>query len=348
MAVRLGAAAGVLLILTALSASSVSATSGERAALLASFRRPAAIPFPAGNPYSRAKASLGRALFFDPILSGPRTRSCATCHIPALSWADGRPRAAALEQGDMQLRTPTLLDIAWVDRLGWDGKFRSLEGVTFKPIVAPANMNLPEAEAIARLAASPDYVEAFAEAFPDAGGVVTRAHVEQAIATFERLLVAEPAPFDRWAAGDRNAIPPAAKRGFELFTGKANCAACHSEPAFTDGSFHDIGSAKDDDIGRGRYFPGSQALLYAFKTPTLRDAARRTSFMHDGSLPTLAAVIDLYDRGGIDRPSRSRDMRPLNLSASEKADLVAFLETLSSPTDTHRALGALPHEPYRP
>ena len=125
------------------------------------------------------------------------------------------------------------------------------------------------------------------------------------MATFERTIVSGEAPFDRWIKGDEKAINAAAKRGFDLFVGKAHCASCHSGWAFTDSSFHDIGTATGDDIGRGKLFPTSIKLQYAFKTPTLRDVARRAPYMHDGSDATLEAVIDLYDRGGIDRPSRS-------------------------------------------
>ncbi|MBE7199340.1 MAG: c-type cytochrome, partial [Parafilimonas terrae] len=137
-------------------------------------------------------------------------------------------------------------------------------------------------------------------------------------------------PFDRWIAGREDAISAAAKRGFDLFNGKAGCAACHSGWSFTDNSFHDIGVGKGTDIGRGRLKPTSAALTYAFKTPTLREVGRRGPYMHDGSVPTLQAVIDLYDRGGIDRPSRSRSIKPLHLSATERADLLAFLDTLST------------------
>jgi cytochrome c peroxidase len=136
-------------------------------------------------------------------------------------------------------------------------------------------------------------------------------------------------PVNEIASRDRTAINKSAERGFDLFNGKANCAACHNGWAFTDSSFHDIGSAQNDDVGRGKRFPNSVTLRYAFKTPTLRDVARRGPYMHDGSVPTLAAVIDLYDRGGIDRPSRSAEIHPLSLSTVEKADLIAFLETLT-------------------
>jgi len=149
------------------------------------------------------------------------------------------------------------------------------------------------------------------------------------LATFERTIVSGDAPFDRWIHGDEAAISAAAKRGFALFNGKANCAVCHSGWTFTDAAFHDIGVAKDDDLGRGRLFPSSVKLQHAFKTPTLRDVARRAPYMHDGSVASLAGVIELYDRGGIDRPSRDNDIRPLNLQSREKADLIAFLNTLS-------------------
>jgi cytochrome c peroxidase len=141
--------------------------------------------------------------------------------------------------------------------------------------------------------------------------------------------VSNEAPFDRWIGGDPKAISESAKRGFVLFNTKANCAACHSGWAFTDSSFHDVGVAKGDNIGRGKLFPTSVKLKYAFKTPTLRDVARRGPYMHDGSVATLDDVIALYDRGGIDRPSRDSEIHPLNLSGAEKADLIAFLQTLN-------------------
>jgi cytochrome c peroxidase len=298
------------------------------ATLKRQYLRPAAIPYPKENPFGRAKEELGRALFFDPILSGARVRSCATCHNPELSWGDGEPRAIGENQARLPLRSPTLLNIAWVPKLGWDGHFHDLESVAMGPITGQTNMNLPEGELIDRLSRLPGYLAAFDAAFGTGG--VTRDKIEQALATFERTIVSADAPFDRWIRGDEAAISAAAKRGFALFNGKANCAVCHSGWAFTDAAFHDIGVAKDDDLGRGRLFPTSLKLQHAFKTPTLRDVARRSPYMHDGSVATLADVIELYDRGGIDRPSRDNDIRPLNLQSREKADLIAFLNTLSA------------------
>jgi cytochrome c peroxidase len=201
-------------------------------------------------------------------------------------------------------------------------------------------MNRSEAELIRDLGAIPGYRDLFVAAFPE-DGVINRKTMEQAIATYERTIISGKAPFDRWVDGDESAISAAAKRGFALFTGKAQCVACHSGWNLTDDAFHDIGIGGDADIGRGRLFRNSVALQHAFKTPTLRDVAHRAPYMHDGSLPTLMAVIDSYDRGGIDRPSRDPSIRPLGLSAAEKAELVAFLETLTA-EDTPTVVPRLP------
>ncbi len=288
---------------------------------------PTEIPYPKEDPYSAAKFELGRTLFFDPILSGSITRSCASCHNPSLSWADGQPRAVGLTHERLPTRCPTLLSVAWVPKLGWSGQFPDLESVAITPITSPKMMNLPENLMIERLSANSRYVAAFKNAFH--GAVIDRRQIEQALATYERSILPTSAPFDRWIDGDQAAIDKSAQRGFELFNGKANCAACHSGWAFTDSSFHDIGSAQNDDIGRGKLFPNSVTLRYAFKTPTLRNVARRGPYMHDGSVPTLSAVIDLYDKGGIDRPSRATEIYPLGLSGVEKTDLIAFLKTLT-------------------
>ena len=310
----------------------VAADAPGRGASRESYRRPAGIPYPDDNPYSAAKVELGRKLFFDPILSGARSRSCGTCHNPSRAWGDGLPRAIGEGQATLALRSPTLLAIAWIPRLGWDGKFRDLESVAFGPITSPTNMNSSEATVLERLHAVPDYISAFAAAFGSAD--ITRRNVELALATFERSIVGEQTPFDRWVEGDETAIGQSAKRGFDIFNGKARCSGCHNGFVFSDGSFHDIGTAKGADIGRGRLFPSSVKLRYAFKTPTLRDAERRAPYMHDGSIQTLEEVIDLYDRGGVERPSRSVLIQPLGLTEAEKTDLVAFINTLTSAPQT--------------
>jgi cytochrome c peroxidase len=294
------------------------------------FKRPAEIPFPDSNPFSEEKSKLGRMLFFDPILSGSKTISCASCHNPGLSWGDGKPRAAG--EKPLTLRSPTLLNIAWVPKLGWDGHFRDLESVAFGPITNTGNMNLPEAALVERLSVIPGYVDAFNNAF--GSGPINRRKIELALATFERTIVSGEALFDHWIKGDQTAIDASAKRGFALFVGKARCESCHSGWNFTDSSFHDIGTARSGDIGRGNLFPTSVKLRHAFKTPTLRDVARRAPYMHDGSVKTLDAVVEVYNRGGIERPSRSELIAPLGLSKAEKADLIAFLRTLDGVSES--------------
>lgn len=303
------------------------AGAGDLESLKHDYVRPAEIPFPADNPYTPQKAELGRVMFFDPMFSASKTISCATCHLPGMAWTDAQPHARGEGKSAMSLRTPTLVNVAWLDKLGWDGKFPDIESVAFTPITGKLNMNLAEPTLVERLSAAPAYASLFDRAFGDA--TVTRKRVELALATFERTIVSSNSPFDHWLAGDEAAISDAAKHGFELFNGKAKCAECHSGWAFTDGSFHDIGTASDNDIGRGRYFPTSTKLRYAFKTPSLRDVALRPPYMHTGAIATLAQVIDFYNDGGIDRPSRSEVIRPLALANVEKAELLAFLRTLT-------------------
>lgn len=325
--VWVAAFAGAFAVCAFLPRAAATDTPTSLATRLADFRRPADIPVPADNPLTPKKVALGKLLFFDPLMSGSGTISCATCHNPGLSWGDGLPRAVGEARAPLPWRSPTVLGMAWADAFGWDGKFPDLESVAFTPITGVANMGRSEAELLRDIAAIPGYRRAFDDAMPGAG--VTRRSIELALGAYQRTLVPSESPFDRWVAGDDNAVSVAAKQGFDLFTGRAGCAQCHSGWRFTDDSFHDIGTASGDHLGRGRLFPTSPALRYAFKTPTLRNVAHRAPYMHDGSIKTLPDVIALYDRGGIERPERDRLIRPLALGIEEKARLIAFLETLT-------------------
>lgn len=302
------------------------------------YQRPTAIP---GASKNGALIALGRQLFFDPRLSASRTTSCATCHNPALSFADGLPRALGDSGKTLQRRTPSLLDVAWGLTFMWDGRFETLEAQALSPLLAADEMNVSEAELRARLDALPEYRAAFAKLFPGQGP--TLATVSQALAAFERTLVSGTAPFDRWVKGDAKALSDSAKLGFVLFNTKAQCANCHSGWRFTDEGFHDIGVADAADLGRGGVAPYQKltVMQHAFKTPSLRDTARRGPWMHDGSARTLAAVVQLYDAGGdVRRPSLSGDIHPLGLSAEEQQALVTFMESLSAPRET--AIPVLP------
>ncbi len=137
-----------------------------------------------------------------------------------------------------------------------------------------------------------------------------------------------PAPFDRWVEGDEKAISESAKRGFVLYNNKALCFTCHGTWRFTDDKFHDIGTSTTD-LGRGREVKTDPAMQYAFKTPTLRSVALRAPYMHNASSLNLDQVMRHYEKGGIDRPSRSPLMMPLTLNNQERLDLVAFMQTLT-------------------
>jgi cytochrome c peroxidase len=292
----------------------------------AEYRRPETIPFPPTNPHTLEKAVLGKKLYFDTRLSSGNLLSCATCHNPAFGWGDAQPKAIGHGMNVLARRSPSIVNAAWSQALMWDGREATLETQALGPIAAAAEMNMPLAVLTERLAGIGEYKPLFTAAFGT--NAVTAQNVAKALATFERTVVSASAPFDSWIAGDEKAISEDAKRGFALFNTKAGCAQCHSGWNFTDDSFHDIG-LESPDLGRGKLVPDTLKLQHAFKTPGLRDIARRAPFAHDGSLPTLEAVVDHYDRGGIERPSRSDIIKPLGLTTQEKADLVAFLQTLT-------------------
>jgi cytochrome c peroxidase len=145
-----------------------------------------------------------------------------------------------------------------------------------------------------------------------------------------------PAPFDRWIEGDEGAISDSAKRGFALFNSKTTCFACHTGWRFTDDKFHDIGVSRNDR-GRGNAVKDDEAMQYAFKTPTLRSVASRPPYMHDGSSATLSDAVRHYEKEPIDRPSRAPLFVPVELSEAERADLVAFMQTLGGGNETESA-----------
>jgi cytochrome c peroxidase len=296
-------------------------------ALKALYRRPPTIPFPKDNPYTPEKAALGKQLYFDTRLSVMEAQSCASCHNPSFGWGDGLAVGVGHGMHKLGRHSPTVINAAWSDIFMWDGRLPTLEAQALGPIQSPGEMNMPLDELMKRLASIPEYKPLFENVFPQEG--MNEKTLAKAIATFERTVVSERAPFDAWIEGDEKAISEEAKRGFAVFNGKGQCSACHEGWNFTNEGFQDIG-LPSEDIGRGQYLPGVIKMQHAFKTPSLREIAQRAPYMHDGSLATLAAVVDHYDRGGVDRPSRSDLMKPLGLTAQEKSELVAFLNTLTS------------------
>lgn len=312
------------------------------ARLKARYARPAGVPFPADNPYTPAKAELGRLLFREPLLSRDGRFACATCHDPARGFADGQPRSRGVPGESLARHTPTVWNLAWAPALFWDGQAPSLEAQARGPIENPKEMAQPLALGVRRLAEA-GYAPAFAAAFP-ADPAVSEANVLAALATYERTLVSPPTRFDRWVAGEPSALTPAERNGFLLFNGKAGCAACHRGWAFTDNDFHDIG-LPGEDPGRGAAI-GLPAADHAFKTPTLRELGRTAPYAHDGRFATLDEVLDHYAGAGmVERPTLSRDLRRVALDAGERADLLAFLGTLTGDTGEPAPFAVAPPPP---
>ena len=301
-------------------------TGSDLAALKEKFRRPAAIPFPASNPYSPEKRALGERLFRDKSLSADGSIACASCHDRQKGFSDGRVTAVGVPRRPLARHTPTLWNLAWAGPVFWDGRARSLEEQVAGPIIAPDEMAQPMDQLIARLAARRDYARAFAKAFPD-DPRVTEENLKKAIATYERTLVSPPTRFDWFVAGDDAALSRQEVDGFRLFAGKAGCANCHTGWAFTDHAFYDVGLASEDR-GRGAVLRLEKAE-HAFKTPSLREAARRAPYMHDGSLATLKNVVRHYAGGITDRATLPPDLRRISLSPAEQDALVSFLKTLT-------------------
>ena len=291
------------------------------------YRRPTVIPFPPSAPYSPQMATLGKMLFFDARLSGAQNMSCASCHNPSFGFEMPVPGTVGNANFKIPRQAPTLLNIAWVPILFWDGRADSLEAQAAGPITADVEMNGKFEEIVPRLQAVPEYKTWFERLFPGVG--VSQASVVRAIATYERTIVSGWAPFDRWIEGEENAISEAAKRGFALFNGSANCSKCHTSWNFTDNKFHDVG-LETTDVGRAKFEPNNPKALYAFKTPGLRNTAHRAPFMHNGLTKSLEDVMVLYERGGIDRPSRSEKMQPVSLNSRQRQDLIEFMRTLTA------------------
>src|SRR5262245_48837949 len=293
------------------------------------FRRPATPPpTPANNPMTPDRIALGARLFTDPRLSGSGERSCASCHRPELAFTDGRRRAKAVSGAPLRRNTPSLWDLAWSKHYFWDGRAASLEAQVRGPIEAPEEMGGDWPVILARLEADAEFAQQFRAVFADEVPISSDT-VVKALAAYVRSLVSPPTRFDAWIEGDTGALSAAEVRGFRLFTGKAGCVLCHAGWRFSDDRFHDIG-LPGKDPGRGAV-PGGTPGLGAFKTPSLRELAHTAPYMHDGSLPTLAAVLGHYAGRFVRRPALAPHMnRKLRLSAQERADLIAFLRTLSS------------------
>ncbi|WP_235905523.1 cytochrome-c peroxidase [Tautonia marina] len=299
-------------------------------------------PHPPENPYSDAKAELGKMLFFDPRLSGSGQIACASCHDPDLGWADGRTTSFGHNRALLKRNAPTVQNTAFFPFLFWDGRAGSLEEQAEAVLRNPQEMHSDEA-IIARLVEIPEYQAAFADAFDSEGITLERA--AQAIATYERTLVGGRSRFDAFLKGNREALSDAAISGLDLFRREARCLNCHHGPNLSDGRFHDLGLSYYgrlfEDLGRYRVTEAPEDVG-RFRTPSLRNIASTSPYMHNG-LFELDGVLRMYDAGMATLrpredqkddplfPTKSPLLKPLGLNAQDRDDLRAFLESLTEP-----------------
>lgn len=323
-------------------------------------------PEPASNPSSEAKVELGRRLFYDGRLAADGMRACATCHQQARSFSEPLQYSWGVTGEQTTRNAPMLANVAYARMLTWvNPTVSALEEQALGPMLGqnPVEMGMAgqEEEILVRLSEVPVYRDLFARAFPETGGAITLKAVVQSIAAFERTLVSLNAPWDRaHRGGEPSAMSDAARRGEALFmSDRLKCGSCHGglhlSDAYGEGaadplaSYHNVGLYDLD--GKGAYparnpglsgFTGNPADAGRVRTPSLRNVAVTGPYMHDGSIATLEAVIDHYAAGGgtaraagpagsVGRDSPLKDPRLTGfaLSDGEKADLLAFLASLT-------------------
>jgi len=323
---------------------------------------------PADNPQTAQKVALGQRLFFDARLSADGTIACSTCHDPARAFTDGKAVSTGIGGRAGQRNAPTVLNALYNVTQFWDGRAATLEQQAALPIVNSVEMGQPSLDAaVARIAASPEYQQAFHKAF---GAAPDRLNLVRAIAAYERSQLSFDSPFDHYIAGEHDAIDAAAQRGWELFNTRARCNKCHAlsenerdTTNFTDNDYHNIGvmivrhdvvklakqarellgtgdaaaidraAIQTDLSALGRFLVTKrESHIAAFKTPNLRNLLLTAPYFHDGSHATLWDVIDHYNKGaGLNNPYLDEDIVPLALSERDIDDLVAFLASLTSP-----------------
>lgn len=317
-------------------------------------------PIPADNPQTPEKVALGEKLFFDPILSGNNAMPCSACHLPEAGWAVQDKISFGYPGTTHWRNSQTVVNSAYYGKLFWAGASKSLEGQARSAARGGVAGNGEDDMMEARLAFVPEYREAFREVFGDDWPLVRHAYM--AIAAFQRTLVQTDTPFDEYMRGDDGALSDQQKRGLEVFAGKANCIACHNGPLLSNEAYYNIGVPpydgwEDDPLAQitfrfelyakgvteekyramkddpGLYFRTKQdSDKGKFRVPSLRYTAYTFPYMHNGMIETLAEVVEFYDQGGGENEfaeNKSELIQPLGLTDEEKADLVAFLGSLS-------------------
>ncbi len=304
------------------------------------------------------KVRLGRFLFFDERLSADATVACATCHRPDNAFSEPTPHSTGIRGQQGSRKAPTFVDEAWTlaPVFFWDGRASSLQDQAKGPMANPIEMGNTHPKVVATVSGLPGYRTLFRQVYGDDRIDIDR--VADAIAAYEATRLDGNSRYDRWEAGDKTALTSLEQKGLDVFRNKGRCAECHITGAnFSDAKFHNLGigwspkAAKrshgklspDGFADRGRYqVTHEDADIGAFKTPTLRDVDKHAPYMHDGSLPTLEAVVDHYDKGGTPNPWLDSGIAKLQLTPDEKTALVAFLKALDGEGYQDRAPVAFP------
>jgi len=318
----------------------------------------AEIKIPEDNPLTRAKIELGRQLYFDRRLSADNSVSCADCHHPDEGFGRHTQFGVGIDGQEGNRNSPVSYNRILSGPQFWDGRAESLEEQAVGPIANPIEMGNTHEQAVETLKNIEGYVLQFEKIFPDG---VTIDNVGKSIASFERVIVTGPAPFDYYeelqqyskmdpedlqeileddpdmkqeyesllAAKEKHPMSDSAVRGRDLFFSKeVNCSACHVGANLSDEKYHNLGVAMDvEEPDLGRYtVTNTEMDKGAFKTPTIRNVALSAPYMHDGSQATLEEVVEHYNKGGVPNPHLSDKVVKLNLDKQQVADLVEFMK----------------------
>lgn len=282
---------------------------------------------PADNKLTQARVELGKKLFFDTIMSRDTTVSCATCHIPEFAFTDRLPKSIGIRGQEVSRNSPTLTNVVYNEHFLLDGVNTSLESQVIAPIQEHTEFDFHVVLIAERLKRIPDYVDLCIEAY---NSEPTPFAITHSIASFERTLISGNSPYDKYMFQEKeNALNESELRGMDIFNNKLYCGECHSGFNFTNQSLTNNGLYKSyADSGRMR-LTNLEEDRAVFKVPTLRNIAVTYPYMHDGSIATLNDVIEHYSDGGKEHKNKSDIIKPFELTAKEKEDLIAFLHSLT-------------------
>lgn len=317
------------------------------------------VPVPKDNPMTPGKVALGKKLYWDGRLSGDGSMPCVSCHLPALGWGEGSQISRGYPGTRHWRNSQTILNSAYYNKLFWEGNVTSLESQA--PAAAEGGVagNGDASVMEMRLRFLPEYVAEFKQVFGTEWPRIFDAW--RAIAAYERTVVSDAGkvPFDRYVKGDKKALSDNQLRGMKLFSGKAGCIQCHNGPLASNQKFYDIGlpdfpGFKDDALSQvthrwehyqkgvseekyrhadkdyGLYFKTKAPKdIGKFRVPSLREVKYTAPYMHNGVFTTLDEVVEFYNQGGGKGTNKTPLLKPLNLSADEKKDLLSFIESLS-------------------